>query len=307
MGGYSSFPKGGHFQDFQHAAKPGFGEDAERRRGQAVPGHDQVQHEVSEGAGLTIVAQTSAREGLQSQRVDLGMSDIHLSLSDTDALVSELARKVADIDTYLDRLLGGGPRLVVPPGSGTSCGTVRASVPPCMPSQVSSSVCDFTPSALEGEIVARELADPSAESSAEDLSVCAPAVRLLCTPADLEEMHRTHSRQFHHYRWCPLCDERKRALAHRVAEAMLRAQASLDEDPLLEEEEIEVSPPRTFEELMDEDYSFLVVLGSQLEEQERDRQPVSQWLVGQYRAEVTASQRRSGGESVRLDRDGSVV
>ena len=42
VGGYSSFPKGGHFQDFQHAAKPGFGEDADRRRGQALPGHDQV-------------------------------------------------------------------------------------------------------------------------------------------------------------------------------------------------------------------------------------------------------------------------
>ena len=250
-GGCSSYPKGGHFKDFQRAAWPGFGEDAEIR-GQAVPGHE-VQHDVSEGAGKTPVAQTSALEGLLPQGVDLGISEIHLSFSETKALVSELARKIAEIDANLDRLLSRGPRLVVPPGSGlaepplgscsspaspgplepisgqgaqlgslsSSSGTLRASASPFVPSQASPVVRDVTSSALEGEIVARELVDSPLNLQLKVYRFVRRP-RLFSTPAEKEEMHKRH---FEHCWWCSLCGERKRTLAHKVAEATLRAQA----------------------------------------------------------------------------------
>ena len=103
-----------------------------------------------------------------------------------------------------------------------SSGTLRASAPPFVPFQVSSDVRDVTSSALEGEIVARELVDSPLNLQLKVYRFVRQQPRLFCTPAEKEEMHKRH---FEHCWWCSLCGERKRTLAHKVAEATLRAQA----------------------------------------------------------------------------------
>ena len=102
-----------------------------------------------------------------------------------------------------------------------SSGTFRASASPFVPSQASSVVRDVTSSALEGEIVARELVDSPLNLQLKVYRFVRRP-RLFCTPAEKEEMHKRH---FEHCWWCSLCGERKRTLAHKVAEATLRAQA----------------------------------------------------------------------------------